>query len=957
MEGYLKKRGKGAIASLKRRWCVLRENFLYYYKNKEDTNHSGCIDLCACDAANSAHLPFGFDLFVPGRTYQFQAATNEERDQWIQDIKSRRKVDAANSSTLIFSATEIYTVKCQAQGLVVKDHNLVHHADSYFAIYTNLHPDATGTRVLVYKSEVIPQNNNPAWQPFDLDPELVGGLDSNFEFACFDLATNGQSTPIGSISTTLRTFVNPGAHFALFGTGKGDICVTSASSKPKTEANRPVRGLTITAKGINLEAKELNGTSDAYLVFRALPKVLNTSNPGRPTTIQRTEVAMKTCNPTWQSFDLEADFCGGLDGNVIVECWNYDNSSKHELIGTCNFTIREVLASCSAQFYIVNITRSRPGYRNSGILALHVESKRYTPAPTLPPATTFAIKMCGKSLDSIDTFGKSDPFFVVKGSPFVYESHPFHSTGGRLSSCVIYKSEVTPKTSNPNWCLFKLSINLCGGLDNPLTIEVYNMDEGVPGLIGSANTTLRELTCKQPMLMLTNPHKTMGSYAGQLIVQDSTKLPDDDDTPPHPISYTIKCSAIDVERAAGLLGLSKSAPMLIIKATPYDNTRVTIYKSEIVPHSTKPSWKPFTIELAQAGGMDSQIIIECHSCENPAKNEFLGSCTLTLREISLWKNQSIYAFVNPSKTRPGYKNSGLLKFEEVTENFAGQEQPPNINIASLSIASSPPRTNGSSHSQDPYASPPPTYVPPQQAYTSYPQSTGYPQQNPGYPPNYNYPPQNSGYPQNYNYPPQNSGYPPQISIQPPASYQQQPTYIPQNYVYPSQTSSPYPSAAASPYPTSQSAAFLHPHQAQHEVFIQTGTSPTNQTGFPSAASSALPRPQSSYPQPSLTPYDLAPNSYEDPSLRSAGSLRTSGTGQYPTSSLRTSGTGQYPSPNGSQPSSPNKDNNTLAPPTSTPLRTSNSGQSPKKTEGASGGLALANSVATAIGTPFLYGIR
>lgn len=38
---------------------------------------------------------------------------------------------------------------------------------------------------------------------------------------------------------------------------------------------------------------------------------------------------------------------------------------------------------------------------------------------------------------------------------------------------LIYRSEVVPKSQSPNWGLFKLNINLCGGLDAPLTIEVY----------------------------------------------------------------------------------------------------------------------------------------------------------------------------------------------------------------------------------------------------------------------------------------------------------------------------------------------------------------------------------------------------------------------------------------------------------------------------------------------------
>jgi hypothetical protein len=58
--------------------------------------------------------------------------------------------------------------------------------------------------------------------------------------------------------------------------------VTSASSKPKTEAYKPVRGVTLTATGINLEAKEMGGTSGIFFsLFLLLSFLYWEQNPSK----------------------------------------------------------------------------------------------------------------------------------------------------------------------------------------------------------------------------------------------------------------------------------------------------------------------------------------------------------------------------------------------------------------------------------------------------------------------------------------------------------------------------------------------------------------------------------------------------------------------------------------------------------------------------------------------------
>jgi hypothetical protein len=69
------------------------------------------------------------------------------------------------------------------------------------------------------------------------------------------------------------------------------------------------------------------------------------------------------------------------------------------------------------------------------------------------------------------------------------DSHPYNVTAqmqgvniapskkgdkGGSSSALIYKSEIIQKQLSPTWQPFQLSVASCGGLDGPLTIDVFD---------------------------------------------------------------------------------------------------------------------------------------------------------------------------------------------------------------------------------------------------------------------------------------------------------------------------------------------------------------------------------------------------------------------------------------------------------------------------------------------------
>lgn len=87
MEGYLKKRGKGAIASLNKRWCVVKGTTMSFYKNKEDlSREGGHINLVTCDASYSPYvLSIPIDLDA---TYQHSPPLPTSVTSYSTAIKS-----------------------------------------------------------------------------------------------------------------------------------------------------------------------------------------------------------------------------------------------------------------------------------------------------------------------------------------------------------------------------------------------------------------------------------------------------------------------------------------------------------------------------------------------------------------------------------------------------------------------------------------------------------------------------------------------------------------------------------------------------------------------------------------------------------------------------------------------------------------------------------------------------
>jgi len=93
--GYLIKEG-GGIKTWKKRWCVLKNNVIYYSKAMDASSEIGAIRLEKVDpnrvfASNRKLKKYSglcFEVPTPERTYYLVTSSEKERDEWIEALRS-----------------------------------------------------------------------------------------------------------------------------------------------------------------------------------------------------------------------------------------------------------------------------------------------------------------------------------------------------------------------------------------------------------------------------------------------------------------------------------------------------------------------------------------------------------------------------------------------------------------------------------------------------------------------------------------------------------------------------------------------------------------------------------------------------------------------------------------------------------------------------------------------------
>nr|XP_020464514.1 copine-3-like isoform X3 [Monopterus albus] len=145
--------------------------------------------------------------------------------------------------------------------------------------------------------------------------------------------------------------------------GKGTITICA---EERTD-NRVVE-LDVAAR--KLDKKDFFGKSDPFLEF------YKQTESGWQLA-HRTEVVKNNLNPVWRPFriPLQSLCVGDVEKSIKIDCYDYNNSGSHELIGSFQTTLCQILEASkayAAEFECINSKKKekKKSYKNSGVIII-----------------------------------------------------------------------------------------------------------------------------------------------------------------------------------------------------------------------------------------------------------------------------------------------------------------------------------------------------------------------------------------------------------------------------------------------------------------------------------------------------------------------------------------------------------------------------------------------------------
>ncbi len=94
LSGWLTKQG-GGVKSWKRRWCVVKDGFISYFKDSSDSQPLGAIPLEGCSSVTMHQAKtFCFAVNTPYRTYLLRGESLDQAETWIKAVAKYVLLDA-----------------------------------------------------------------------------------------------------------------------------------------------------------------------------------------------------------------------------------------------------------------------------------------------------------------------------------------------------------------------------------------------------------------------------------------------------------------------------------------------------------------------------------------------------------------------------------------------------------------------------------------------------------------------------------------------------------------------------------------------------------------------------------------------------------------------------------------------------------------------------------------------
>ncbi|KAG9394975.1 C2 domain [Carpediemonas membranifera] len=373
--------------------------------------------------------------------------------------------------------------------------------------FLELTTDVEGVSVPIQTTPFAP-NTLAAKFALVLDAKHCGGAHRELTLTVRDWDSDGLTAKVAAapLSYNSLTMLHLEQPLSRLDEHRGTVRPTSVmplSSQQGIVAGDSVR-LSLACSG--LDAKDVTGFSDPYLVISSSPYRSTTTAVEPMTMIYRSEIHRRTLSPTFKEFVLPLTATGGLAGTVRVDVFDHNDVGAASFIGSATVPMARL---CSAGFHIPlinSVKRNRMLYRNSGMLM--VRSVLAVDRPMRVPAQSVRVilRVSGHPKLIPHPFLRFRGHCVDPRAAFTFTVDPecTHRVGqglvlplpsDRLVAITMRDTELlsTPVYDDGKFAV-KLSQAMVGGYYRAFAIELWNSGGTGETKLGELTTSLAEFS-------------------------------------------------------------------------------------------------------------------------------------------------------------------------------------------------------------------------------------------------------------------------------------------------------------------------------------------------------------------------------------------------------------------------------------------------------------------------------
>ncbi|WCJ36353.1 Calcium-dependent phospholipid-binding Copine family protein [Euphorbia peplus] len=252
-------------------------------------------------------------------------------------LKSRGFHGLFSQIELSFSATSL------------RDRDVLSKSDPMLVVYTK---GREGPPAEVFRSEVVLNSLNPTWimkysiaYQFEVVQTLlfrVYDVDTQFHNTEVKMLKLEEQQFLGEASCTLSEIVTKhNRSLTLDLTRREDSAIASIPQYGHlvVHAEECINSKTTTEmifRCSDLEHRDLFSRINPFLV------ISKTVENGNPIPVCKTEVLKNDHSPIWKQVFLNIQQVGSKDTPLVIECYNFNNSGKHDLIGQVRKSLAEL---------------------------------------------------------------------------------------------------------------------------------------------------------------------------------------------------------------------------------------------------------------------------------------------------------------------------------------------------------------------------------------------------------------------------------------------------------------------------------------------------------------------------------------------------------------------------------------------------------------------------------------